>query len=252
MIRKEFWIKSEGNRLYCVFEEPENPKNAIIILLHGLTNSHTNCPLISETTCFLQKKGYPTFRFDYFGSGRSDGEFKDKTWGTLVQNTKDVFRYVKSEFKYPNIGIWGRSVGAILGTTICDDPSIFASVFLSMTTHTHISFSASFPKDQMFSLPIKGTAIVKGEPILSKRFYMETIWIDQLQKRHLLKAKNMLIIQGTEDKTVYNLSWAKEVLNLVNKPKDLIYINGADHAYHGHEEEVLKKIVVWYERCLHK
>lgn len=246
--KHEFYIKSEGKKLYCVFEKPEKSKDVLILLLHGLTNSHTNCPLIGESTEALHLKGFPTFRFDYFGSGKSDGEFKDKTWEIMVQNTKDALDYVKTKLKYSKIGIWGRSLGAILGAIICDDSSVFASVFLSMTIHTNISFSTSFPKGQSFSSPIKGTAIVKGQPVLLKRFYEKTKWIDKLQKQHLSKAKNILIIQGTEDKTVYNPVWAKEIYNLVNKPKKLIYIKGANHAYTKYENIAIKNGINWFNK----
>jgi len=197
--RQEFFIQSADKRIYCLFEKPEKAKDKIILLLHGLTNNHINCPLISESTAALHEKGFPTFRFDYFGSGKSEGEFIDKTWEIMIQNTEDALKYIKTELKYSKIGIWGRSLGAILGATICDDPAIFACVFLSMTVHTHISFSASFPEKQRHSLPIKGTAIVKGKPILTRRFYDKTSWIDQLQKVHLSKAKNILIMQGTTE-----------------------------------------------------
>ncbi len=244
--KNEFFIKSTGKSLYCLFEKPDNSKNELILLLHGLTNSHINCPLISESTESSHLKGFSTFRFDYFGSGKSDGEFKDKTWEIMVQNTIDALEYAKMKLKYSKIGIWGRSLGAILGAIICDDSSVFASVFLSMTIHTNISFSASFPKGQTFSSPIKGTAIVKGEPILEKGFYEKTTWIDKLQKQHLSKAKNILIMQGTEDKTVYNPAWAKEIYDLVNKPKKLIYIKGADHAYRGYEDKTIISGINWF------
>jgi len=200
--RKEFWIRSNDNNLYCLFERPDNPKNILIMLLHGLTNSHIDCPLISESAELFHSKGFPTFRFDYYGSGKSDGEFKDKTWKVMVKNTKDVLKYAKTKLNYSKIGIWGRSLGAILGATISDDPSIIASVFLSMTIHTNLSFSRFFSKEKLVSLPIKGTAVVKGEPILDKRFYDETEYIDRLQEKHLSKARNILIVQGTKDKTV--------------------------------------------------
>jgi len=169
--KKEFYIQSSGKRIYCLFEKPEKAKDKIILLFHGLTNNLINCPLISESAEALHKKGFPTFRFDYFGSGKSEGVFIDKTWEIMVQNTRDALKYVKTELKCSKIGIWGRSLGAILGATICDDPAVFASVFLSMTIHTNISFSASFPDNQPVSLPIIGTAVVKGKPILTRHFY---------------------------------------------------------------------------------
>lgn len=246
--KKEFWINSAGKNLYCLFEQPNNPKDSLIILLHGLTNSHINCPLISESTDLLFSKGFPTLRFDYYGSGKSDGEFRDKTWKIMVQNTRDALKYAKTKLNYSKIGIWGRSLGAILGATICDDPTVIASVFLSMTIHTNISFSNSFPKGNPISLPIIGTAKVKGEPFLQKLFYDETKWIDKLQKQHLSKSNNILIIQGTQDKTVYNPFWAKEIFNIVNKPKKLMYIKGANHAYSGYEKQTINEGVNWFIR----
>lgn len=246
--RKEFWMKSAGNNLYCLFEKPYNSKDTLIILFHGLTNSHINCPLISESADLLHSKGFPTLRFDYYGSGKSDGEFRDKTWKIMVQNTRDALKYAKNKLNYSKIGIWGRSLGAILGATICDDPSIVASVFLSMTIHTNISFNRFFPKGKSLSLPIKGTAIVKGEPILGNRFYEETIYIDKLQKKHLSKAKNILIMQGTKDKTVYDPTWAKEIYDIVYKSKKLIYIEGADHAYTKYEVKAIREVLKWFEK----
>lgn len=237
---------SQKHKLVGLFEEPRKTQKPLILLLHGLTNSMQDCPLIKESAHALQELGFPTFRFDYYGSGQSDGEFKDKTWHTMVQNTKDALRYIKTELNYPRIGLWGRSLGAILGATICDDSSIFASVFISMTVHTNTSFAASFPKEQSLSLPIIGTAVVKGKPILHRRFYEETTWIDKLQEKHLSKAKNILIMQGTEDKTVYNPMWATEIYNLVNKPKKLMYIKGANHAYKGYESETINQGVRWF------
>lgn len=246
--RKEFWIKSDNKKIFCILEEPNKSNELLIILFHGLTNSYSTCPLIEDTSHLLQENGFSTLRFDYYGSGKSDGEFKDKTLRILVQNTKDIFNYSKSKLSYKKIGLWGRSFGAMLGATICDYPSIFVTVLISTTTHTHISLSSSFPKGQLYSLPIIGTAIVKGEPKLPKVFYEKTAWLDTLQEKHLEKAKNVLIIQGTEDKTVYDLNWASEIYNLVNEPKKLVYIKGANHAYQGYEDRVIKKALKWFYR----
>ena len=86
MKKKEFYFSSHGKKLYGVWEYPSKPRKPLILFLHGLTNSHTNCPLISETTELLHVKGFPTFRFDYYGSGNSQGMFRDKSWEILVQN----------------------------------------------------------------------------------------------------------------------------------------------------------------------
>ncbi len=239
-------FNSGGHILFGVFEKPKKNNGLPILLLHGLTNSMKDCPLINEAATALHKKGFPTFRFDYFGSGKSEGEFKEKTFMILYRNTVDGLKLLTKKLGYKKIGLWGRSLGAILGATICDDPCIFTSVFISFTVHTYISFSRFFDKNKPYSLPLKGTGKIKGEAILPYQYYKETLLIDSLQKKHLSKAKNVLIIQGTADRTVYDHSWAKEIYRLVKGKKKLEYIEGADHAYKGYEQTVINKGVNWF------
>lgn len=239
-------FKSQNHNIVGLLDIPNNNKESIVLLLHGLTNSMKDCPLISEATEAFRSEGFPTFRFDYFGSGLSNGEFKEKTFSTLIRNTQDALEFITNQLHFKKVGIWGRSVGAILGATISDYPQVFASVLFSTTIHTHTSFSSLFQNNGDFSVPIKGTGAIKGEPILPRKFYEETIWIDELQKKHLSKAKHVLIIQGTADKTVYDTSWAREIFQLTKKPKKLLYIKDADHSYYGYEPQVIKEGLKWF------
>lgn len=237
---------SQNSKLIGLIEEPVLSDKPMIMLLHGLTNSMIDCPLINEATQALHNKGFSTFRFDYFGSGKSPGKFSNKTFSVLVKNTQDAFAFIAK--RNSRIGVWGRSLGAILGSTICDKPQVFATVLLSTTIRTKDSFSKLFENKTNFSLPIKGTGVIKGKSILPMKFYEETIWIDKEQKRHLSKAKNVLVIQGAEDKIIPYLSWAKEVYLATNKPKKLVFIKNANHAYKGFESEAVSQGISWFEK----
>lgn len=243
-------FKSQGHNLIGLLDIQDKHKNTLVILLHGLTNSMKDCPLINEAQEALNTQEFSTFRFDYYGSGQSEGEFKDKTFSVLVHNTQDALKYVTEKLHFKKVGIWGRSLGAILGATICDNKHIAASVLVSFCVHTDTSFSSFFPKDEPFSLPIKGTGEVKGEPVLPYQFYKETIWVDQLQRNHLSRARNVLVVQGTEDKTVYDTNWAKEVYEMTQQPKKLTYIEGADHSYRGFEPRVITEGLSWFKKHL--
>lgn len=243
-------FKSQGHNIIGLLDIQDKNKDTLVILLHGLTNSMKDCPLINEAREALGAQGFSTFRFDYYGSGLSEGEFKEKTFSILVQNTRDALGYVTEKLPFKKVGIWGRSLGAILGATICDDKHIAASVLVSFCVHTDTSFSRFFPKEQPFSLPIKGTGEVKGEPVLPYQFYKETTWVDQLQRSHLSKASNILIIQGTKDKTVYDTNWAKEIYGITQEPKKLVYVEGADHSYRDFESRVITEGLNWFKKYL--
>lgn len=243
-------FKSKGHNISGLLDIQDKHKDTLIILLHGLTNSMKDCPLINEAQEALSARGFSTFRFDYYGSGLSEGEFKEKTFSIMVQNTRDALGYVTEKLHFKKVGIWGRSLGAILGATICDDKHITASVLISFCVHTDTSFSSFFAKDKPYSLPIKGTGEVKGESVLPYQFYKETTWVNQLQRNHLSRASNVLVIQGTEDKTVYDTHWAKEIYEMTQEPKKLIYVQGADHSYRGFESNVITEGLNWFEKHL--
>lgn len=247
MIKKELYFKSNGHTLYGVYECPHKNNGKIILFLHGLTNSHNTCPIINEAVESFLKAGYATFRFDYFGSGKSDGKFIDKTLKEFVQNTKDAFLYAKNELRYKKIGVWGRSFGAILAPVISGKKEVFASILISGTVQTHISLKRCFNESE-FSYPFKATGKIKGKPILKRVFFEQCMWLDNLQKKGLGKSQHVLIIQGTNDKTVYDMNWAKELYSLSQHPKKLIYVKGADHTYKGHEDRVINEGIGWFDK----
>lgn len=247
MIKREVYFQSNDHTLFGLYECSKRNNGKIILLLHGFTNSHDTCPLINEAVGSFLSAGYTTFRFDYYGSGKSDGEFIDKTLKEFVQNTKDAFLFVKNELKYQKIGIWGRSFGAILAPMISWKKEVFASVLISGTAQTHISLSKYFNEGE-YSDPFKATGKIKGQPIVRRVFFEQSRWLDNLQKRGLNKSKNILVMQGTKDKTVYDMNWAKELYDLPKNPKILTYIRGADHTYKGYENKVINEGLRWFDK----
>jgi esterase/lipase len=247
-MKNKVGFNSLGKRLVGEIERPLKYNGRTVLLLHGLTNSMEDCPLINQANLFLLRKGYSTFRFDYFGSGESPGFFKNKTFKILYRNTLDAYNFIRDEIKHKDIGLWGRSLGAILASTICDREHVFATAIISSTMHTKESFSSFFPKKNTYSLPLRGTGAIKGEPVLPYDFYKETDWIDRMQRNHLANAKNVIVIQGTNDKIINNLNWTQEIYSTIKGNKKLELIEGADHSYKGLENQVIEKIVGWFDK----
>ncbi len=109
-----FKFESGGTMLSAVVYLPSvTHKSPGVLLFHGLSNSRHLGPLISETAEELQKRGFATMQFDFYGSGESEGWFHEKLFFTMEQNARDalgVFKqipFVDTE----KIGLWGRSGG---------------------------------------------------------------------------------------------------------------------------------------------
>ncbi|SMB93650.1 alpha/beta hydrolase family protein [Deinococcus hopiensis] len=87
-------------RLYGMLELPEGEAPASgwpsVVALHGFTGSqsgdHRLLPLLSR---FLATRGIASLRFDFRGSGESDGDFSEMTVAREVEDVEAAFEYAR-------------------------------------------------------------------------------------------------------------------------------------------------------------
>ena len=72
-----------------LFTEPNNGYTDIAVMLHGYTgHKNENGFLFKQITKTLVECGIATLRFDYYGSGDSDGEFHEQNFTTVRNDAK--------------------------------------------------------------------------------------------------------------------------------------------------------------------
>ena len=110
-------IQSGENTLRGYLTAPRDVEGEIpvAILLHGLGTDHSWCDDIAWT---LADNGIASVRFDYNGTGKSDGAQEDMTISSEVQDTIAMLDYVEGlKFTDPdNIFFIGKSMGAVNAT----------------------------------------------------------------------------------------------------------------------------------------
>ncbi len=84
----------------------------VAILLHGLATDRHWC---DDIAWILADNGIASVRFDFYGTGLSDGAQEDMTLSTQVQDTLAIISYVQGlSFTDPdNILVVGKSMGAV-------------------------------------------------------------------------------------------------------------------------------------------
>ncbi len=84
-------------------------KENIVILCHGLS-SHQNNRTNTRLKWLLSKNKIPSFTFDFYGHGKSDGRFQDVN---LTRAIKDILIVIKllKKLGYKKIGLFGSSYG---------------------------------------------------------------------------------------------------------------------------------------------
>ena len=72
-----------------LFTEPDNGYTDIAVMLHGYTgHKNENGFLFKQIAKTLVECGIATLRFDYYGSGDSDGEFHEQNFTTVRNDAK--------------------------------------------------------------------------------------------------------------------------------------------------------------------
>lgn len=86
-------IKTPQGILRGLYTTPTQGKKNIVLMFHGFTgHKNENGFLFKQITSDLVEKGYATLRFDFMGSGDSDGDFKDMTFLTEVMDAKEIIK----------------------------------------------------------------------------------------------------------------------------------------------------------------
>ena len=115
-------------RLYGMLHTPDGdaPPHGwpSVVMLHGFTGhrveGHRNFVLLSR---FLAARGVASLRFDFRGSGESQGDFSEMTPASLQQDTRAAFEYVRRQpgLDPQRVMLLGFSMGALVACLALPD-----------------------------------------------------------------------------------------------------------------------------------
>lgn len=92
----EITLKRDGLKLYGLLEGTTTIKNdTIAILMHGFKGNlgYDDSKILYALSHYLNQQGIPTLRFDFDGTGHSDGEFKNMTVFSEILDGMKIIDY---------------------------------------------------------------------------------------------------------------------------------------------------------------
>ena len=115
-MQKVVEIDSENLRLRGMLHIPENIKNKvpIVIIFHGFCGDKMGPHFIFvKLSRLLERAGIACIRFDFAGSGESEGDFIDMTMDSELKDANNILNYARTLDFVDNdrIGIVGLSMG---------------------------------------------------------------------------------------------------------------------------------------------
>ena len=238
---EEFYIDSDGIKLHAKLDKPEGvDKGPLCILIHGFTGHMEEEHLLAAKDAFLDL-GMMVLRVEMYGHGMSGGVFKYHTMYKWVSNPIDVVRHAKSLDYVTELYFAGHSQGGLLtmlmGGMFPDDFKMIIPMspawMIPKISREGMILGTTFDPDHIPEKIISWDTELSGDYIR----VAQTIHVEDSIKRY---KGPVLLIHGVEDEVV-PYSYAEEAAGLY-KNASLIGIQGADHCYVGHNDELADAI----------
>jgi alpha-beta hydrolase superfamily lysophospholipase len=222
-------------------------------MAHGFKADKDEQGIYANTAEELCRNGFTVLRFDFAGSGESNGKFVDMTLTSEAEDLKSAIKFMRSG-GCTKIGLIGNSFGgtvSILGWS----KEIGAMVLWNPKTRKG-GFSSLYRADKNWRIKLESKGYFELYAENTKRFYRvgkplinELDSIDIFSEAEKIKAPT-LILHGDKD-THTPIADTVELMKHLKNGK-LEIIKNAEHGFHdpASEKIVIKFTVEWFRKYL--
>ncbi len=242
-MQKSVEIKSGNLMLRGALHIPDgvNKKVPIVIIYHGFCGNKMGPHfMFVKLSRKLEKLGIASIRFDFSGSGESDGEFVDMTLRTEIEDANNILDYVKNlDFiDKERIGIMGFSMGGAIASIIAGDRKDEINTLCLWSpagTMDKIILSNAYVGDKLEEFIQTGNFDVEGL-LLGKKF-IDDIKNIKIYDRAANYENKSIIIHGNKDEVV-PLKASQKYMEIYRNNSKLEIIEGANHIYEKNSWEL--------------
>lgn len=262
MLIKPIIFENQGEHLVGILHVPDKlesgGKAPGVVMLHGFTgNKIENHRLFVLTARDLCDLGFVVLRFDFRGSGDSDGDFEDMTVPGEISDAEEALTFLMGQ-RWVNreaVGILGLSMGGRVAAILASRDRrvkfvILYSAALSPLVPRFLSGIEGYnPLKVTKEKPNSGTTIeVKDGWYLKKPFFETLDEIVPLNVMDRIKVP-ILIAHGEKDQVVPLEDSLKgfEVVRNLNQKNELYVVEGGNHVFieRQHTRQVIGKTREW-------
>jgi esterase/lipase len=246
-------IQSRNLTLRGMLHIPEKvtKKIPILCIFHGFTGNKMEPHFIFvKLSRMLEAKGIASIRFDFSGSGESDGDFIDMTISHELEEAMDILNYAKSlDFvDTSKIGVLGLSMGGAVASMLAGDckNDIKSLCLWAPAGNMGELVTRGRSEDEINEMHKIGFWDLGGLS-LGSGFLNDILSLDIYSKAASYD-KNVLLLHGTKDQTV-PMSTSEKYLEIYETRGVLHFIEESDHTFNKKEweEEVLDYTLGFFE-----
>lgn len=233
-----------GQRLVGVLHRPDGSETAsAVILCHGMESSKESEKLVTLSRQ-LAERGILALRFDFSGSGESEGKFAEMTYSGEVEDLRAVYEVVM-KYRPKKIGVLGSSMGGTVALLFAaEEKNVAALVTIAAPVHPErFSERLSTPEETQ-RWRARGFTQYHGRR-LNVSLLQELEVLDAPKAARKISCP-VLVIHGDKDDIV-PVEEGRELFAELAAPKRLCIIAGSGHRLTepAHLQKALAESIDW-------
>jgi alpha-beta hydrolase superfamily lysophospholipase len=247
------FISNAGEKIHGIIHVPDKTPAPAVVFCHGFTGNRVEAHrLFVRAARRISREGMVAVRFDFRGSGESEGEFENMSVSSEISDLNAVLSFIseRGEVVRDKIAVLGLSLGGVVSILTAAQNPVVKAVCTWASPAEFKSLPDAFGKDLKTVLE-KGYVDLPSGYRVGKSFFTDILKHDVLGSCSKISPRPMLIIHGSEDPIV-PVQHAHMLYERAGEPKKLIVINGADHTFNRRdwEDEVIETTTKWFRENL--
>jgi uncharacterized protein len=243
-----------GRRLRGMIHQPGESfsgRPAGVVLFHGFTGDRMESHwLFVKCSRALERAGIASLRFDFFGSGESEGEFRHATLDGEIADAQDAVDFFRREggIDGERLGLLGLSLGGAIAALVAE--RVRARALVLWAAVARLPHLRSLADSVSQPLPESSAREYGGHEISSSFLNNIDSW-DPLGAVARF-TKPTLIVHPERDEHL-DLSHPEDYFRAsAATSKEKIIVAGADHTFTSvaWEREVIERAVQWLQQHL--
>jgi pimeloyl-ACP methyl ester carboxylesterase len=230
-------------KLAGILHHPAVQPKAAVILCHGMESSKESEKIVTLSRQ-LAEKGILALRFDFSGSGESEGKFAEMTYSGEVEDLRAAYEFVM-KYRPKKIGSFGSSMGGTVALLFAaQEKNVAAVVTLAAPVHPERFGERLSTPEETRQWRTQGFIEYHGRRLNVS--LLQDFEVLDVPKAARKISCPVLVIHGDRDDIV-PVAEGRELFAALAGPKRLCIIEGSGHRLTdpAHLQKALAESIDW-------